>query len=129
MKDFRGLTVWQRAHSITLKVYRFTQTFPREEIYGITSQMRRCSAPVAANIAEGCSRRGNPEFSRFLSMAMGSAGELEYSLLLARDLEYLSLEVYSQIAAEVVEMRRMLNRVMSKVRTEHLNTAPQRTKC
>ncbi|MDR3749122.1 MAG: four helix bundle protein [Acidobacteriota bacterium] len=60
---------------------------------------------------------------------MGSAGELEYSLLLARDLEYLSLEVYSQIAAEVVEMRRMLNRVMSKVRTEHLNTAPQRTKC
>jgi 23S rRNA-intervening sequence protein len=102
MKDFRGLTVWQRAHSITLRVYRSTQTFPREEIYGIT---------------------------RFLSMAMGSASELEYFLLLARDLEYLSLEVYSQIAAEVVEMRRMLNRVMSKVRTEHLNTAAQRTKC
>src|SRR5208283_2305006 len=92
MKDFRDLKVWQRAHQITLTIYRCTRDFPREETYGMISQLRRCSASVAANIAEGCGRPGNPEFGRFLGMAMGSASELEYFLLLARDLHYLSPE-------------------------------------
>jgi four helix bundle protein len=123
MKDFRGLTVWQRAHSITLAVYRSTRTFPREEIYGISSQMRRCSSSVAANIAEGCGRRGNPEFGRFLGMAMGSASELEYFLLLARDLNYLSSSAYELIAKDVSEMRRMLNSLISKVQRECTSTS------
>jgi len=119
MKDFRGLSVWQKAHSVTLGIYRVTQTFPREETYGITSQMRRCSSSVAANIAEGCGRRGNTEFARFLGMAMGSASELEYFLLLSRDLGYLRSNAHESLAADVAEMRRMLNGLLSKVRQEH----------
>jgi four helix bundle protein len=118
MKDFRDLKVWQRAHSVTLEIYRCTRNFPREETYGMTSQLRRCSASVAANIAEGCGRPGNPEFGRFLGMAMGSASELEYFLLLARDLQYLTQQQYHAVVNDVVEMRRMLNGLLSKVQTE-----------
>ena len=84
MKDFRSLKVWEKAHLVTLAVYRLTEKFPKCELYGMTSQMRRCSASVAANIAEGCGRTGNGEFQRFLSTAMGSAAELEYFLLLSQ---------------------------------------------
>ena len=115
MRDLRGLDVWQFAHRVTLSVYQTTRSFPREETYGITSQLRRCSSSVAANISEGCGRSGNPEFGRFLSMAMGSASELEYFLLLARDLQYLSTEEYEIVASEVGQMRRMLNRLIAKV--------------
>ena len=118
MKDFRDLKVWQRAHQITLAVYRCTRNFPREKTYGMVSQLRRCSSSVAANIAEGCGRFGNAEFGRFLTVAMGSASELEYFLLLARDLEYLSRENHEAVAHDVVEMRRMLNRLLSKVQAE-----------
>jgi len=118
MKDFRQLKVWRRAHSVTLAVYECTKQFPREETYGMVSQLRRCSESVAANIAEGCGRVGNPEFARFLGMAMGSASELEYFLLLARDLNYLASHEYSSIVAGVVEMRRMLNGLLSKVQGE-----------
>ncbi len=119
MKDFRGLSVWQRAHSVTLSVYRCTKDFPREETYGMTWQMRRCSSSVAANIAEGCGRRGNLEFVRFLGMAMGSASELEYFLLLARDLEYLDPGAYTVLAKDIGLMRRMLNALISKIQDEH----------
>jgi four helix bundle protein len=125
MKDFRGLNVWQRAHHVTLSVYRCTRSFPREETYGISSQLRRCSASVTANIAEGCGRRGNAEFARFLGMAMGSASELEYFLLLGRDLGYLSPDDYGPLAAEVVVMRRMLNGLISKVLKERISPANQ----
>jgi len=118
MKDFRDLQVWQRAHGITLSVYRCTRNFPREETYGMVSQLRRCSSSVAANLAEGCGRSGNPEFGRFLTMAMGSASELEYFLLLARDLEYLNAEGHDAIAHDVGQMRRMLNRLILKVQIE-----------
>ena len=90
MKDFRRLDVWQKAHRLTLEVYRLTKSFPLDERFGLTSQMRRCSASIAANIAEGCGRGSNAEFHRFLQMAMGSASELEYHLLLSRDLGYLA---------------------------------------
>src|SRR5208337_5141929 len=98
MRDFRQLKVWEKAHALTLGIYRTTATFPREEIYGISSQMRRCSSSVAANIAEGCGRPGNAEFARFLGMAMGSASELEYFVLLARDLKYLRPDAYALLA-------------------------------
>ena len=80
MKDFRRLTVWEKAHALTLRVYRATAVFPREKLYGITSQLRRCSSSVAANIAEGCGRTGNGEFHRFLNIAAGSLVEVEYFL-------------------------------------------------
>lgn len=78
MKDFRRLHVWEKAHRLTLAVYKLTAAFPRQELYGLTSQMRRCSASVACNIAEGCGRQGNAELHRFLQIAMGSSSELDY---------------------------------------------------
>ncbi len=86
MKNFRDLMVWQKAHALTLASYRSTAEFPKQEIYGLISQIRRCSASIAANIAEGCGKGSNAEFQRFLQMAAGSASELEYHFLLAKDL-------------------------------------------
>ena len=85
MKDFRDLRVWENAHNLTLEIYRTTAQFPREELYGLTSQMCRCSVSIAANIAEGCGKKGNGEFQRFLGIASGSASELDYELLLSKD--------------------------------------------
>jgi four helix bundle protein len=129
MKDFRDLKVWQRTHQITLAIYRSTRNFPREETYGMVSQLRRCSSSVAANIAEGCGRSGNAEFGRFLTVAMGSASELEYFLLLARDLEYLSRENHEAVAQDVIEMRRMLNRLLSRVQAERGSKPLPSAKC
>ena len=90
MKDFRDLKVWEKAHALTLACYKKTSDFPKQEMFGLTSQIRRASSSVPANIAEGCGRRGNSELHRFLQMAMGSATELEYHLLLSHDLEFLN---------------------------------------
>ncbi len=126
MKDFRELKVWELAHQITLAIYRYTREFPREETYGIVSQLRRCSSSVAANIAEGCGRSGNAEFGRFLGVAMGSASELEYFLLLSRDLEYLSPDKFNRLEQEVGSMRKMLNRLLSKVQSERTSPVNRR---
>ncbi len=89
MQEFRNLKVWEKAHALTLDVYKASRSFPREEMYGLTSQMRRASVSIGANIAEGACRRGDVDFARFLQMAAGSASEVEYHLLLARDLNLL----------------------------------------
>jgi four helix bundle protein len=89
MEDFKNLRVWAKAHELTLSVYQRTRDFPKEEMYGLTSQMRRSAASVGANIAEGCGRRSDGEMRRFLQIARGSASELEYHLLLAKDLRFL----------------------------------------
>src|SRR5260370_22800254 len=88
MKSFRDLMVWKKAHALTLASYRGTAGFPRQEIYGLVSQIRRCSASIAANIAEGCGKRSNAEFQRFFHIAAGSPSELEYHFLLAKDLGF-----------------------------------------
>jgi four helix bundle protein len=118
VKDFRDLKVWDRAHRLTLQVYRVTKGFPREELYGLTSQIRRCSASIAANIAEGCGRRGNGEFHRFLQIASGSASELDYQLLLARDLGLLEDGTYQEVYKGLAELRRMLTALILRVDTE-----------
>src|SRR3954468_2892649 len=115
MKDFRDLQVWGKAHELTLWIYGATKGFPREEVYGLTSQMRRCSASIGANIAEGCGRHGDGEFHRFLQMAMGSASELEYHLLLAHDLGFLSQVKYEPLNRDVVEVKRMLASLVVRV--------------
>ncbi|MGA8152500.1 MAG: four helix bundle protein [Terriglobales bacterium] len=115
MKDFRDLKVWERAHGLTLDVYKTTSRFPREELYGLTSQMRRCSASIAANIAEGCGKRGNNEFQRFLQIASGSASELDYHFLLARDLLFLPDADYVRMEGELSTLRRMLTSLLQKV--------------
>ncbi len=90
MQDFRKLEVWKRSHALTLEIYGLTRGFSRDEIYGLTSQMRRSSSSIPTNIAEGCGRDSSAEFTRFLVIAAGSASELDYQILLARDLEYIS---------------------------------------
>jgi four helix bundle protein len=107
MKDFRDFKVWEKAHALVLACYGITKPFPREEVFGLVSQIRRAASSIPANIAEGCGRRGNAELHRFLQMAMGSASELEYHLLLARDLGYLSADHHQRLQPQVEELKRM----------------------
>lgn len=120
MKDFRKLKVWERAHQLTLEVYEITARFPREELYGLTSQLRRCSASMGANIAEGCGKEGNRELYRFLQIASGSASELDYHLLLAKDLKYLQENDYSSLDKQLSDFRRMLTALVRKVGADRI---------
>ena len=122
MKDFRNLKVWERAHELTLELYRMTGRFPREELFGLTSQIRRCSASIGANIAEGCGKRGNAEFQRFLQIASGSASELDYHLLLAHDLNLITREHYQRVAGDLLHLRKKLTSLLQKVEAERLVT-------
>ena len=88
MKDFRDLRVWEKAHQLALDSYKATNGFPKTEMFGMTSQIRRAAVSIAANIAEGCGKRGNGEFQRFLNIATGSASELEYHFLLVAMLRF-----------------------------------------
>ena len=116
MRDFREFKVWQKAHSLTLETYKATANFPRQEVYGLTSQMRRCSSSIPANIAEGCGRNGNAELARFLQIGMGSASELEYHILLTRDLTFLPESICDRLQDRVIEVKRMLTSLLQKVR-------------
>jgi four helix bundle protein len=116
MKDFRRFKVWERAHALTLDIYKLTVRFPQEELYGLTSQLRRCGTSLGANIAEGCGKEGNREFVRFLQIASGSASALEYHLLLARDLNYIVEEDYGRLEKQLLEFRRMLIALLQKVK-------------
>lgn len=118
MKDFRELKVWQKAHGLTLAVYKVTTLFPREELYGLTSQTRRACASIPANIAEGCGRSGDAELARFLHIAMGSASELEYHLLLARDLSFVSGAHHERLSADLIEVKRMLTSLIQKLNAD-----------
>ena len=109
MRDFKKLEIWRRGHRLTLAVYKATATFPREELYGLTSQTRRSSAAISANVAEGCGRGSNADLARFLQMAFGSASELENHLLLARDLSFLRPADHERLSEEVIEIQLMLS--------------------
>src|SRR3990172_8375827 len=104
MRDFRELQVWEKSHQLALAVYKLTVTFPKDELYGLTSQIRRACVSIAANIAEGCGRSGDAEFARFLQIAMGSASELEYHLLLARDLKFICHPEHERLTEEVTQV-------------------------
>jgi four helix bundle protein len=115
MEDFKDLKVWKKAHELTLAVYRRTRVFPKEEMYGLTSQLRRAAASIGANIAEGCGRRSDGEMKRFLQIARGSASELEYHLLLARDLQILDGDESKDLEAKVLEVQRMLASLVQRL--------------
>jgi four helix bundle protein len=106
-RDFRGLKVWEKAHRLTIDAYRTTKAFPREEQFGLTSQIRRSASSVPANIAEGCGRGGG-DLQRFCHIAAGSVSELKYHLLLAHDLELLDLQTYDRLEQQATEVERML---------------------
>lgn len=118
MKDFRELKVWEKDHRLTLSVYRITTGFPPDERYGLISQLRRAASSIPANIAEGCGRQGDAELARFVQIAMGSASELEYHLLLSKDLNYITADTYNPLHQQTIEVKRMLTSFLQKLRAE-----------
>jgi four helix bundle protein len=118
MKSFRDIKAWEKAHALTLRVYRVTAAFPRDEIYGITSQLRRAASSIPTNIAEGCGRNTDSELRRFLEIAMGSASETEYLLLLARDLAYVDNAIHTELTSDVVETKKMLAAFINKLKAD-----------
>ncbi|MGE5123851.1 MAG: four helix bundle protein [Acidobacteriaceae bacterium] len=118
MKDFHKLKVWERAHNLTLNIYAETQAFPKEEVYGLTNQMRRSPASIPTNIAEGCGRNSKAETVHFFNLAIGSASELEYQLILAHDLHYLIDKEYSDMSNELIEVRKMLYAFANRLKSD-----------
>jgi four helix bundle protein len=118
MKDFRQLKVWQKSHQLALFLYQVTASFPRTESYGLTAQIRRAGVSIPSNIAEGCGRRGDAELARFCDIAAGSASELEYQLLLARDLKLIQPDDYEKLEEQTTEIKRMLTVSVRKLRAE-----------
>ena len=116
MKNFRDLRVWQKAHALTLRVYQVTQSFPKEELYSLTNQLRRSAMPVPSNIAEGCGREGDAELARLLQIAIGSASEAEYQILLSRELDYRSLNEAQELTKTVQEVKRMISGLLRRLR-------------
>lgn len=116
MQDFRNLHVWQRSHSLTLKVYRLTAVFPSEERYGLIPQMRRCALSIPSNLAEGCGRGSDADFGRFVQIALGSASELEYQMLLAHDLTLVGAREWAMCDDEVRQIKMMLSGLLTKLR-------------
>ncbi len=115
MQDFRDLQAWRKAHALTLNVYQKTSSFPAPERFGLTRQLRRSAASIASNLAEGCGRGTDADFRRFVVIATGSASELEYQLLLARDLEYLNAPDHKPSSSAVVEIKRILTSLAQKL--------------
>ena len=116
MQDFRDLKVWHKARALSRKVYEATRTYPRDELFGLTSQMRRAVISIGANIAEGCGRDGDAELKRFLQIAMGSASEMEHHIILSHDLEFLEAPVYQALVQDVTELKRMLAALIRSLR-------------
>lgn len=116
--DFHELKVWQKAHQLALAVYQVTATLPRGELYGLTSQLRRSCSSIPANLAEGCGRNGDADFARFCTIAMGSASELEYHLLLARDLKLVKAKEYADLVQRTIEVKRMLAAFIQKLKAD-----------
>jgi len=117
-RDFRKITAWQRGHALTLRICQATSRFPDNERFGLVSQIRRACASIPTNVAEGCGRSSNNELARFIDIATGSASEVEYQLLLAKDLGYLPKDQHTSLSTEVIEIRRMLCSLPSTRRSE-----------
>ncbi len=115
MRNYRDLQVWSKAHVLTLDLYRISRAFPREELYGLTSQLRRAAASIGATLAEGCGRRTSNELARFVRIAMGSASELDYHLLLCRDLTFLAEADFQRSAKNLTGVRKMLTSFLTSV--------------
>ena len=115
MRDFRKLTVWQKAHETVLAIYHATRTFPTDERFGLTAQMRRAGVSIGSNIAEGAGRGSDQDFARFLHMAFGSASELEYQVLLSKDLGFIAENTTDQLLGNIQEVKRMLAALINRL--------------
>ena len=116
MRDFHKLGIWQRSHQLTLDVYKMSISFPKDELFGLTSQIRRAASSIPTNIAEGCGRASNKDFAHFLQIAIGSASEVEYELLLAHDLEYINDESFIKLTSETIAIRKMIIKYQSELK-------------
>jgi four helix bundle protein len=116
MQNYKDLRVWEKAHLFTLKVYEITRDFPKEELYALTSQLKRSSSSIPANIAEGCGKNSKQEFAHYLNIALGSANEAEYFLILSKDLQYLKPELFETLFKHINEVKGMLIALIGKVR-------------
>jgi four helix bundle protein len=118
LRDFKKYDIWQLSHELTLEVYKITNRFPKEEMYGLTSQIRRASSSIPTNISEGCGRNSDAEFNQFLNIALGSALETEYLLILSKDLAYIKDDVFLNMEGKV-------NTIKSKIYTLKQRLTPQ----
>ena len=118
MLNFKDLEIWRRSHKLTLEIYKATQSFPKEELFGLTSQTRRAVSSIPTNIAEGCGRRTNAELANFLNIASGSASEVEYEILLAKDVGYITAEQCDMWTREIGEIRSMLAAYMKRLKAD-----------
>jgi four helix bundle protein len=116
MQNYKELKVCEKAHQFTVKIYEATKEFPREEIYGVTSQMRRAASSMPANIAEGCGKFTQLDLAKFLNIALGSANESEYFVLLSKDLSYMSIKNFDMLNKLINEIKAMLISLINKVR-------------
>lgn len=118
MRNYRDLQVWSKAYALALELYKISRTFPKDELYGLTSQLRRAAISIGANLAEGCGRRGNSEMARFVKIALGSASELDHHLLMSRDLGFMKSEDYQRCAKELTFVRKMLSALLDTIEDE-----------
>ena len=118
MQDFTKLLVWQKSHNLTVNIYKLTSSFPNEEKFGLTNQIRRASVSIESNIAEGCGRNGDKEFSRFLDISQGSCFEVKCQVYIARDLEYISLEKATLVISKIDEVMRMIHALNQKLKAK-----------
>lgn len=117
MQDFRQLKVWQKAHALTLELYEETKRFPPDERFGLTSQIRRGSSSIGANIAEGCGVNSRVHFARYLQLASGSTSELAYHLILAKDLRYIEPKRFQTFATQADEVHKMIAALIAKLQS------------
>jgi len=117
MQNYKDLKVWEKAHLFTLKVYKSTKSFPKEELYSLTNQLRRSASSIPANIAENCGKNSKQEFAHFLNIALGSSNESEYFLILSKDLTYLNEETFNTLFNIINEVKGMLIALINKVRS------------
>jgi len=116
MQNYKDLLVWKKAHQLTLEIYKTVSTYPKEEIYSLVSQLKRASSSIATNIAEGTGRFSQKDLTHFLQIALGSSHEVEYLLLLSKDLGFINNEIYIQLEKNVNEIKAMLISLIKKVR-------------
>lgn len=116
MRNFRNLIIWQKSHELTLKIYSLTKHFPKEELYGLTSQIRRSAISIPSNIAEGCGRNSEAELARFMTISIGSLSELDYQLFLASQLSFIDSELFYQLEYEINELRKMMYSFTKKLK-------------
>ena len=115
MSDYKKYDIWKLSHFLTLEIYKITENYPKEEIFGLTSQIRRASSSVGINIVEGCGRGSDEDFKRFLRNASGSAFEIEYILLLSKDLNYISEEKFLELSPKAEELKMKISKLILKI--------------